>query len=110
MRASQRAKVLASKKGLKRVGFKRKVPQGTIYYTNSNAKPVQGNYFGLENIEQLVVRGFVKEPWNLGELRGKWSNCFGESKIQRFAPSKNSCDERIFSPITTIRRAFSASC
>jgi hypothetical protein len=70
MRTSQKARLIAVRKGIKRIGFKQKNPLGTIYYTNQKAIPIRGNYFGLENIESLAVRGFAQESWGKGELHG----------------------------------------
>jgi len=69
--ASFRARALAKKKGFDRVGFKHKNPLGKLYFSNPYAVPVKsGTYFGVKNIEALYVRGFVREPWNKGELHG----------------------------------------
>ena len=89
MRASQRARAMAARKGLRKVRFKRKQPLGTVYYTNPNAKPITpGAYFGKENIESLAVRGFVKEPWNMGELHGgNGAIAYGKVKFKG-APAK----------------------
>ncbi len=70
MKTTQRAKTLAAKKTVKRVRFKKTRPKGIVYYTNPNAIPVRGKYFGLENIESLHVHGFARDPWNRGELHG----------------------------------------
>jgi hypothetical protein len=89
MKASQRARVLAARKGLHKIRFKRAQPLGTIYYTNLHAKPITpGSYFGRENIESLAVRGFVKEPWNMGELHGgNGAIAYGKVKFKG-APAK----------------------
>ena len=58
-----RSKLLASRKGKKRFGFKAKAPVGKIFYQNLQAKPIEAKtYFKLENVEYLATRDFLKEP------------------------------------------------
>lgn len=71
MKANQRARKIATQKGLPRFGFKRKPLQGTVYYTNPHAIPAKsGNYFTAENVESLAIRSFVEDAWNHDVLQG----------------------------------------
>ena len=99
MRTSQRAKALAARKGLKKFRFKRVQPKGVVYYTNPKARPATGRYFGLENIESLVVRGFAREPWNMGELHGgNGAICWGKVKFKGEPKAKEVAIKGYFRP------------
>jgi hypothetical protein len=103
MKTTQRAKALATKKGLKRVGFKKAQPKGVVYYTNPNARAVKGKYFGLENIESLHVRGFAREPWTMEELHGgNGAIAVGKVKFKGESKAKTVALKGYFRPNTAL--------
>jgi len=85
---ASRFKLLASRKGMKRFGFKAKAPSGEIFYQNSSAKPIEaGTYFKLENVEYLAARDFLKEFWQNRLVRSQMSSiAHGTIKFKGLKP------------------------
>jgi len=72
--ASLRSRIVAARKGLRRVGFKPSSPKGFKFYINKNAVPVKkGSYFTMENVEYLAPRDFLKEPFRGRDVHGPMS-------------------------------------